>query len=104
VTDYDSINIAVQDLQAGQPGELLAEADVVIAVDASSGDEEVLYGEYEWRLATQTGQEGYLTVIRVELDLESDDPDWLVEALEMVKRGQPESSDDNYNETEDSDD
>ena len=84
MSDLDGTTISIDDLRAGNAGDVLAEADVVIAVDASSAEEEVVYGHHEWDLASATGHEDDLVVLRVELDMEGDDLDWLVDTVEAV--------------------
>jgi hypothetical protein len=78
----DGTTISIDDLRAGDTGDLLAEADVIIAVDASSNEEEVVYGRHEWELASETGHEEDLVVLRVELEMEEGDLEWLVETIE----------------------
>jgi hypothetical protein len=92
--------MSIEDLQAGDCRDLLTQADVVIAVDATAREEEVVSGRYEWQLANRTGQQAYLTVLRVELDMESDDLDWLSEILASIEAGNVEGDDDQSGERE----
>ena len=93
MSDFDCTTMSIEDLQAGDSRDLLTQADVIIAVDATAGEEEVVSGRYEWKLANRTGQQAYLTVLRVELDMESDDLDWLSEALASIEAGDAEGDD-----------
>lgn len=100
MSDFDCTTISIEDLQASNPRDLLTEADVVIAVDASAREEAVVSGRYEWELANRTGQQAYLTVLRVELDMESDDLDWLSEILAAIEAGNSEGDEDESGEDE----
>ena len=94
VSDSGSKLVPIVKLQAGRARKLLAEADIVIAVDAETDEEEVVHGHHEWELATATGQEAYWQVLRVKLDLKSDDLEWLVDAVETVDSGDADDHDD----------
>jgi hypothetical protein len=89
-SDFDSTTIAIDDLRAGHADDLLAEADVVIAIDASTSEEEVVHGREEWELASATGLDEDLVVLRVELDMEAGDFEWLVDAIEAIESGDAE--------------
>jgi hypothetical protein len=67
--------------------ELLAEADVITAVDLESGDEEAVYGRWAWESAMNRGREVQLTVVRVELDAMDD----VEELKELVDRALSET-------------
>ena len=96
MSDFDSTTASIQDLKWGLARDVLAQADVVIAVDAATDSEEVVYGRDEWQRAVDIGNERDLEVVRVELDLESDDPDWLLDAIDAIIRGQADESEDEY--------
>jgi hypothetical protein len=103
VSDFNSATVSIRKLQAGDTTALLAEADVVIAVDAATAEEEVVYGRDEWELASETGLEEDLVVLRVELDLESGDLQWLVDAIEAIRSGQADEYGDDFEEDEELD-
>ena len=88
MSDSDGETVSIDDLRAGDAEDSLAEADVVIAVDATSDEEEVVYGRHEWDIASASGREADLMVLRVELDLEAGDLEWLVEMVEAIKSGE----------------
>ena len=80
--------ISLEDLQSGDTRRLLAEADVVVAVDVRTGEEEAILGGEEWDRARETAREDELAVLRIELDTESDDPDTLAEVIEEFQPGE----------------
>lgn len=86
-SDFGSTTVSIDDLRAGHADDLLAEADVVIAIDASTHEEEVVHGRDEWELASATGHDDDLVVLRVELDMEAGDFEWLVDAIEAMESG-----------------
>jgi hypothetical protein len=92
----DTTTVPIEDLQDGSRLQLLAEADVVIAVDAVTRDEDVVFQRAPGGSAHPVEAESGRTVIRVELDMESDDVDWLVEAID----GGPVSPDTAYGDDE----
>ncbi len=100
MSDLESTTISIEELQAGHGRDLLAEADVVIAVDASSQEKEVVYGRDELERAIKTGREHELVVLCVELDMELDDQDWLIEAIQSSE----DDEDDEPKEDDDLDD
>jgi hypothetical protein len=75
--------ISMDDLQSGFGKDLLAEADVIIAVDADA-QEEPLFGKWDWELAAGTAHEAQLSVVRIELEV-SDDVDELKEIIDTVR-------------------
>jgi hypothetical protein len=79
----NTTTIAIDDLQDGSKIELLTDADVVIAVDAVTREEDVVYGHPIAERADRAEFKPGITVIRVELDMESDDLDWLAEAIDQ---------------------
>ncbi len=87
MSDFDGTTVLIQDLQGGRAHDALAEADVVIAVDAATGQEEVVFGREEWQRAVDVGQGEELEFLRVELDAESDDLDWLLDAIDAIVEG-----------------
>lgn len=101
VSDFGSTTMSIDDLRAGNLGDLLVEADVVMAVDATTREEEVIYGRCEWELATETGHEEDLVILRVELDMESGDLEWLVDAIETIETGEPYDDGDDSEKDED---
>lgn len=101
VSGFGSTTVSIDNLHAGHTSDLLAEADVVIAVDVGTHEEEAVYGRHGWELASQTGHEEDLLVLRVELDVESGDLEWLVEAIETGETD--EHRDDLENNEEDDD-
>ncbi len=104
VSDFGSTTISIDGVRAGHASDLLAEADVVIAVDVSAREEEVVHGRHEWELASETGHEEDLVVLRVELDVGSGDLEWLVDAIEAIESGEAyEHVDDLENDEEDDD-
>ena len=94
MSDLDSTTISIEELQAGRGRDLLAEADVVIAVDASSQEEEVVHGRDELEQAIVAGHEAALVVLYVELDMELDDQDWLIEAIQNGEDDEPKEDGD----------
>lgn len=104
MSDLDGTTISIDDLRAGNVGGVLAEADVVIAVDPSSDEEEVVYGRQEWDLALATGHEEDLVVLHVELDMESSDLEWLVDTVEAVESGRIDERGDDLGIDEDDED
>jgi hypothetical protein len=104
VSDSSSRTVPIGKLQTGRARKLLAEADIVIAVDTSTDEEEVVHGHHEWELATATGQEEYWNVLRVKLDLKSDDLEWLVDTVETVDGGDADEDDDEAEGDEELDD
>jgi hypothetical protein len=102
VSEFGTTTVSIDDLRAGQAGDLLAEADVVIAVDANTREEEVIHGRQEWELASETGHEEDLVLLRVELDADSGDLEWLIDAIEGIESGEAyEHGDDLENDEED---
>jgi len=97
-SDFGSTTMSIDDLRAGHADDLLADADVVIAIDASTHEEEVVHGRDEWELASATGHDEDLVVLRVELDMEAGDFEWLVDAIEAI------DSDDTREEADDIED
>jgi hypothetical protein len=77
--------VPLRKLQTNAGKELLATADVVIAVDTRSDAEDVVYGEWDWNLAVSAGQEAELAVLRVELNM-NEELDTLSEIVK-VSRG-----------------
>ena len=96
MSDFEHETISMDDLRAGFGKDLLAEAEVIIAVDADL-KEEVLHGKWDWELAVGTGHEAELSVVRVELEA-SDDAD---ELKEMVEAAQSGADDDDEEPTDD---
>ena len=85
MNSFEHETISMDDLRAGFGKELLADAEVIIAVDADS-QEEVLHGKWDWELAVGTGHEAELSVVRVELEA-SDDIGELREMIETARSG-----------------
>ena len=85
VSDFGGTTVSIDDLRAGHADDLLAEADVVIAIDATTHEEEAVHGCEEWELASATGHDEDLAVLRVELDMEAGDFEWLVDAIETME-------------------
>jgi hypothetical protein len=85
--NFGTTTVTIDDVRSGHARDLLAETDVVIAVDVSTREEEVVYGRHEWELACDTGHEEDLIVLRVELDMETGDLEWLVDAMEETESG-----------------
>ena len=88
MSDLDGTTISIDELRESQASDLLAEVDVVIAVDASTGEQEVVHGRDEWEVATATGHEDDFVVLRVELDMEAGDLEWLVDTIEALVTGE----------------
>jgi hypothetical protein len=85
VSDFESTTITIDDVRAGDASDLLAQADVVIAVDvAMEEEEEVILGSDEWELASDTGQWDHLVVVRVELEMHSGDLEWLIDLIDAM--------------------
>jgi hypothetical protein len=103
-SDFGSSTVSIDDLRAGRADDLLAEADVVIAVDVSTHAEEVVRGHQEREIASETGHEEDLVVLRVELDVEADDLEWLVDAIEAMESGETEEHGDDLDSHEEDDD
>jgi len=82
VSDSGSTTVSIDDVRSGLVGDLLTEADVIIAVDVNTREEEAVRGRYEWELACETGHEDDLLVLRIELDADAGDLEWLVDAIE----------------------
>ncbi len=104
MSDLDGTTISIDDLRSGHAGDVLAEADVVFAVDENAGEEEVVYGRHEWELATATGHEEDLVVVRVELDMEAGELEWLVDKIEALVTGEMDEPAGNFDTDEDDDD
>ena len=104
MSDSGSEMVPIQKLKAGRGRKLLAGADIVIAVDTSTYEEEVVLGHHEWELATATGQQAYWEVLRVELDLKSDHLEWLVDAVETLDSGDADEHGDDSEGDEELDD
>ncbi|MGD8451917.1 MAG: hypothetical protein PVJ57_08870 [Phycisphaerae bacterium] len=104
MSNFDGATISIDELRGRECRELLAEADVVIAIDAATHDEEVVYGRHEWDLATAASEEDELVVLRVELDMEAGDLEWLVEMIEAVESGELDEPDDDLDAEDDVDD
>jgi hypothetical protein len=92
MADFGSTTVSIDDLRAGHVTDCLTDADVVIAVDVSTHEEEVVRGQLEWERASDTGQEEDLVVLRVELDADSGDLEWLVDAVEAIECGDVDAS------------
>jgi hypothetical protein len=103
-SDFDSTTVSIEDLRAGHAEDLLAEADVVIAIDATTHEEEVVHGREEWELASATGHDEELVVLRVELDMNAGDFEWLVDAIEAIEGGETNEEGDDLDGDEEDDD
>jgi len=85
VVDYfGSTTISIQDLQEGDVQDLLEDANVIVAVDTSTQQEEVVKGEDLLDEAVEAAQLEDLVVLRVKLDMESDELEWLIKAIESL--------------------
>jgi len=96
MSGFEHETISMDDLRAGFGKELLAEAEVVVAVDADS-QEEVLHGKWDWELAVRTGHGAELSVVRVELEASDD----VEELREMIEAAQSGANDDDEEPTDD---
>lgn len=103
-SDFGSTTVSIDDLRAGHADDLLAEANVVIAIDATTHEEEVVHGRDEWELASATGHDEDLVVLRVELDMEAGDFEWLVDAIEAMESGETNEEGDDRDSDEEDDD
>ena len=83
---FEDNAIPVEDLRSNQGMDLLASADVVIAVDENQ-HEDVVLGQEELETAIAAGDDGLLVVLKVEIDSDLDDFEWLAGAVERVKAG-----------------
>lgn len=101
MSGFEHETISMDDLRAGFGIDLLADAEVIIAVDADA-QEEAIYGEPEWEIAVNSGQEAELAVVRVELEASED----AEELREMIAAAQSDAQDDDEDDDEpvDSDD
>jgi hypothetical protein len=88
--------VSVEELRAGRAHDWFAEAEVVIAVDTRTGEEEVVDGLDEWELASEAGSEEDVAVLRVELDMESGDLEWLLDAIETLESDETEATGDGF--------
>ena len=104
MSEFGSTTVSIDDLRAARADDLLAEADVVIAIDASTHEEEVVHGRQEWELACATEHDEDLVVLRVELDMEAGDFEWLVDAIEAMENSRMEEHDDELDSGEEDDD
>jgi hypothetical protein len=104
VSDFGATTVSIDDLRAGHADDLLAEADVVIAIDANTHEEEVVHGRDEWELASATGHDEDLVVLRVELDMEAGDFEWLIDALEAIEGSQTDKDSDDLDSDGEDDD
>jgi hypothetical protein len=64
----------------------------------------VVHGHDEWELASATGHDEDLVVLRVELDMEAGDFEWLVDAIETMESGDAFEEDDDSADDEEDDD
>lgn len=96
MNDLGDISVSIDDLRTGNPGDLLGEADVIIALDANTREEEIVRGRHEWEIATATGHEEDLTVVRVELDMEAGDLEWLLDAVEAIESDEMDDRGDSF--------
>lgn len=94
ISDFGGTTVYIDDLRSGYAGDLLAEADVIIAVDVSTHEKEVVYGRHAWERASGTGREEDLVVLWVELDVGSGDLEWLVDAIEAIESGETDEDED----------
>jgi hypothetical protein len=85
MSGFDSTTVSVADVRLGHANDLLAQADVVIAVDTGSHDEEVVLGRHAWELASDSGHDEDLVVLRVELDMDAGDVEWLAELIAAIE-------------------
>ena len=88
-------------MRADQTTDLLADADVVIAVDVGTGEQEIVQGCRQWDLALEAGREEDLVILRVELDADSDDLEWLLSAIEAIGSGETDDNGDGLADGED---
>jgi|GEM_PF-2061140 len=96
MTNSEHESISMDDLKVGVGKELLAEAEVILAVDGEM-EEEVLYGKWDWELAVGTGHDLGLTVVRVEID----DADDIGDLKNLIESLRPEESDEGEGPTDD---
>lgn len=99
-SDFEGTTVSVDDVRAGYASHLLAEADVVVAVDVNTHEEEVVRGQHEWDLASVAERED-LAIVRVELDMEAGDLEWLVETVETVAGGVDREGEEDFERGED---
>lgn len=85
MSDFEHETISMDDLRVGFGKDLLAQAEVILAINADS-QEDVLHGKRDWDLAVGTGHEADLSVVRVELEA-SGDIDELKEMIETAQSG-----------------
>jgi hypothetical protein len=85
MSDFETEPIPLDDLRESR-GEILAGADVIIAVDADAG-EEVIYGKWDLELAAGTALESDLAIVRVEIE-SGDDLDELRELIDQARDGE----------------
>lgn len=100
ISDFGGTTVYIDDLRSGYAGGLPAEADVIIAVDVSTREKEVVYGRHAGERASETGREEDLFVLRVELDVDSGDLDWLVDAIEAIESGETDEDEDDLENNE----
>jgi hypothetical protein len=96
MNEFDTTTVSVEDLQTYRAESLLAEADVIIAVDAATREEEIVCGQEEWEESLASPHDQDLTVLRVELDMETRDLEWLMDAIEAIQRGADDENGDEY--------
>ncbi len=81
---FEDNTIAIEDLRNSRRIDLLASADVVIAVDENQ-HEDVVFGQDDLDTAIAAGDDGLLVVLKVEIDSDLDDFEWLVAAVDRLK-------------------
>ena len=81
---FENDAIPIEDLRGNRGMRLLASADVVIAVDENQ-HEDVVLGQDELETAVAAGDDELLVVLKVEIDSDLDDFEWLVAAVGRVK-------------------
>ena len=89
MSNVEHKTVSMDDLRAGVGTELLAEAEVIVAIDAD-WRKEFLRGKWDWEIAVRTGHEEELKVVRVELE----SSDELEELGEMIEPTQYDGTDD----------
>ena len=77
--------ISVHSLEIPEYREELRQADVIFGVDVNSQREFLVYGRSALKRIIRSGQEILLRVVRVELDQETDELEYLLAALHVLR-------------------
>ncbi len=85
--DFGNATISIDDVRSGYASDLLLEANVIIATDPTSNEEEVVFGIHDWEKVENGGIQDDLAILRVEVNAAANDIAVLLAIIHTIHSG-----------------